>query len=46
MEEVYDSPVGWVNRHVRGYVESGGRKGHRWSGVHTLLLTTRGRKTG
>jgi deazaflavin-dependent oxidoreductase (nitroreductase family) len=45
-EQVYDSPRGWVGRHVREYVETDGRKGHRWSGVDTLLLTTRGRKTG
>jgi deazaflavin-dependent oxidoreductase (nitroreductase family) len=45
-EEVLDSPTGWVHRHVRRYVETGGRSGHRWHGVQTLLLTTRGRKTG
>ena len=45
-EAVFDSPSGWVGRHVREYVETNGRKGHRWSGVHTLLLTTRGRKSG
>jgi deazaflavin-dependent oxidoreductase (nitroreductase family) len=45
-EQVHDSPVGWVNQHIRGYVESDGEKGHRWRGVNTLLLTTRGRKTG
>jgi deazaflavin-dependent oxidoreductase (nitroreductase family) len=45
-EEVIDSPVGWVNQHIRGYVESDGEKGHRWRGVDTLLLTTRGRKSG
>ena len=45
-EKVYDSPKGWVKKHIRSYVESDGKKGHRWSGVHTLLLTTRGRKTG
>jgi deazaflavin-dependent oxidoreductase (nitroreductase family) len=45
-ERVYDSPSAWVRRHVRGYVESGGTKGHRWHGVHTLLLTTRGRRSG
>jgi deazaflavin-dependent oxidoreductase (nitroreductase family) len=33
-------------RHIRRYVETDGRKGHRWSGVHTLLLTTRGRRSG
>jgi deazaflavin-dependent oxidoreductase (nitroreductase family) len=45
-EEIVDSPVGWVARHIRDYVESDGKKGHRWSGVNTLLLTTRGRKSG
>src|SRR5256885_14760951 len=45
-EEVFDCPVGWVAQHIRGYVESEGEKGHRWRGVNTLLLTTRGRKAG
>ena len=45
-EEVVDSPVSWVKQHIRGYVESDGAKGHRWRGVDTLLLTTRGRKSG
>jgi deazaflavin-dependent oxidoreductase (nitroreductase family) len=45
-EEVFDSPKGWVAQHIRRYVESDGRRGHRWSGVNTLLLTTRGRKSG
>jgi deazaflavin-dependent oxidoreductase (nitroreductase family) len=45
-ETVHDSPRGWVRRHIREYVRTEGRKGHRWSGVDTLLLTTRGRKTG
>jgi deazaflavin-dependent oxidoreductase (nitroreductase family) len=45
-EEVVDSPVRWVADHIRRYVESGGRRGHRWSGANTLLITTRGRKTG
>jgi deazaflavin-dependent oxidoreductase (nitroreductase family) len=45
-EEVCDSPVGWVNQHIRGYVESDGEKGHRWRGVNTLLLTIKGRKSG
>ena len=45
-EEVHDSPTGWVNRHIRSYVESDGKQGHRWHGVDTLLLTTRGRRTG
>jgi deazaflavin-dependent oxidoreductase (nitroreductase family) len=45
-EKVYDSPRGWVSRHISQYVETDGRKGHRWQGVPTLLLTTRGRKSG
>lgn len=46
-EEVYDSPTGWVRDHIRRYVETDGRNGHEWrKGVPTLLLTTRGRKSG
>jgi len=45
-QDVTDSPSRWVAEHVRRYVESDGVSGHRWSGVNTLLLTTRGRRTG
>lgn len=45
-EQVYDSPTGWVAEHIREYVETDGKKGHHWRGIPTLLLTTRGRKTG
>lgn len=45
-EKVHDSPTRWVGKHIRQYVESNGSKGHRWSGVYTLLLTTRGRRSG
>lgn len=45
-EEVFDSPTRWIAEHVRRYVETDGRSGHRWGGVQTLLLTTRGRKSG
>jgi deazaflavin-dependent oxidoreductase (nitroreductase family) len=45
-EEVVDSPRGWVADHIRRYVESDGERGHEWRGVPTLLLTTRGRKSG
>lgn len=45
-EEIIDSPTGWVHDHIRSYVESDGAKGHQWRGVPTLLLTTRGRKSG
>ena len=36
----------WVAEHIRRYVETDGRRGPRWSGMDTLLLTTRGRRTG
>jgi deazaflavin-dependent oxidoreductase (nitroreductase family) len=45
-EEILDSPTGWVSRHIRRYVETDGRSGHKWNGRRTLLLTTRGRKSG
>jgi deazaflavin-dependent oxidoreductase (nitroreductase family) len=45
-EEILDSPTGWVARHVRRYVETDGRSGHKWNGRQTLLLITRGRKSG
>ncbi len=44
--EPIDSPTGWVAKHIRDYVETGGRKGHRWQGQNVLLLTTTGRRTG
>jgi deazaflavin-dependent oxidoreductase (nitroreductase family) len=45
--QVIDSPRGWVNRHIQRYVATGGADGHEWQpGVPTLLLTTRGRKSG
>jgi deazaflavin-dependent oxidoreductase (nitroreductase family) len=46
LEEVLDSPTGWVARHVRRYVETDGRRSHKWYGVDTLLLITRGRRSG
>ncbi len=45
--EVVDSPRGWVNEHIKRYVATGGEDGHEWKpGVPTLLLTTRGRRSG
>jgi deazaflavin-dependent oxidoreductase (nitroreductase family) len=46
VEPVYDSPRDWVGIHIREYVESDGQKGYYWRGMATLLLTTRGRKSG
>lgn len=45
-EPVLDSPTGWVREHIQRYLETDGQSGHEWRGVPTLLLTTRGRKTG
>ncbi|MEX2430852.1 MAG: nitroreductase family deazaflavin-dependent oxidoreductase [Dehalococcoidia bacterium] len=36
----------WVQDHIRRYLESNGEDGHEWRGVTTLLLTTKGRKSG
>ncbi len=44
--KIVDSPVGWVQDHIRTYIESNGAEGHIWRGVPTLLLTTIGRKSG
>ncbi|HJP74270.1 MAG TPA: nitroreductase family deazaflavin-dependent oxidoreductase [Pseudonocardiaceae bacterium] len=41
-----DSPVGWVNDHIKQYLESGGTEGYDWRGTEILLLTTIGRRSG
>ena len=45
-EAIIDSPVGWVAKHIRRYIESEGKQGHLYQGMPSLLLTTRGRKSG
>jgi deazaflavin-dependent oxidoreductase (nitroreductase family) len=45
-EPISDSTTGWVADHIHKYVESNGAKGHIWRGIPTLLLVTRGRKSG
>jgi deazaflavin-dependent oxidoreductase (nitroreductase family) len=46
-ETPVDPAGGWVADHVRLYAQSSGTQGHLWrEGVPTLLLTTRGKKTG
>jgi deazaflavin-dependent oxidoreductase (nitroreductase family) len=45
-DEVLDNPEGWVARHIRRYVETDGRSGHKWRDKDSLLLTTRGRRSG
>jgi deazaflavin-dependent oxidoreductase (nitroreductase family) len=44
--EVVDSPTGWVAHHISTYVESDGEHGHDFRGAPSLLLTTRGRRSG
>jgi deazaflavin-dependent oxidoreductase (nitroreductase family) len=39
-------PAGWQQAHARRYIETGGQDGHIWEGVTTLLLTTKGRRSG
>jgi len=39
-------PPGWQQEHMRRYIATGGRDGHIWEGVPTLLLTTKGRRSG
>lgn len=46
-ETPVDPETGWVADHVRRYAASDGAEGHIWQeGVPTLLLTTRGKKSG
>ncbi|KPM52520.1 nitroreductase [Frankia sp. R43] len=49
-----DSPMDWIADHTRRYLDSDGADGHLWHGIDgsftqgapTLLLTTRGRRSG
>jgi deazaflavin-dependent oxidoreductase (nitroreductase family) len=44
--KVVDNETGWVKDHIRAYVDSDGADGHTWNGITTLLLTTKGRRSG
>jgi len=48
LPEIVDNPDAWVAGHIREYVATDGRRGHRLSGwkASTLLLVTRGRRSG
>jgi deazaflavin-dependent oxidoreductase (nitroreductase family) len=48
LPEIIDNPDVWVAEHIREYVATDGRRGHRLSGwkASTLLLVTRGRRSG
>ncbi len=45
-QEILDSPTDWVAKHIQRYVETDGADGHLWRGVPTLLLTTKGKRSG
>ncbi len=45
-EAIVDSPRDWVAEHIKRYVATNGEDGHLWRDVPTLLLTTRGRRSG
>ena len=45
-DEISDSPIKSVATHVQRYLASDGENGHLYYGKPTLLLTTRGRKSG
>lgn len=46
MEEIFDSPIEWVAKHTKSYVDSAGLEGGRLFDNDILLITTRGRRTG
>jgi deazaflavin-dependent oxidoreductase (nitroreductase family) len=48
MNDIVDNPDSWVAEHIRDYVATDGRRGHRLNGwkASTLLLVTRGRRSG
>jgi deazaflavin-dependent oxidoreductase (nitroreductase family) len=45
-QKIVDSPIGWVAKHIKTYVDSGGKRGTTHLGRESLLLTTKGRRTG
>ena len=45
-ERPLDPTTGWVREHLHRYVATDGENGLEWRGVQTLLITTRGRKSG
>lgn len=46
LDDPIDPPGGWQRDHTERYVATDGADGHQWRGVNTLLLTTRGRRSG
>ncbi|MFC0623279.1 nitroreductase family deazaflavin-dependent oxidoreductase [Kribbella deserti] len=43
-EEIHDSPVDWVHKHLQQFLATDGKQGR--SSARRLLLTTRGRRSG
>jgi len=46
MSQINPNLPDWIKDHLRRYLETDGADGHIWRGVPTLLLTTKGRKSG
>jgi deazaflavin-dependent oxidoreductase (nitroreductase family) len=47
LDDPIDPPAGtWQEEHLSRYVRTGGKDGHIWNGVPTLLLTTYDREIG
>jgi deazaflavin-dependent oxidoreductase (nitroreductase family) len=44
--EIPAQRAGWIKEHMEAYLRTGGKEGHTWRGVPTLLLTTTGSKSG
>jgi deazaflavin-dependent oxidoreductase (nitroreductase family) len=45
-ERAQDSTLSHVAEHTRRYIESDGQDGHLWNGIPTLVLLSRGRRSG
>ena len=46
MNDINPNLPDWIRDHLERYIATDGADGHIWRGVPTLLLTTRGRKSG
>jgi deazaflavin-dependent oxidoreductase (nitroreductase family) len=46
LDDPEDPPGGWQREHTQRYAATDGADGHHWNGTTTLLLTTRGRRSG
>jgi deazaflavin-dependent oxidoreductase (nitroreductase family) len=46
LKDPLDPQPGWQLDHLRRYLDTGGSDGHMWRGAPTLLLTTKGWRSG